>query len=86
MAIFLRFGIFKKIGKVRSSPGRTQGVHEGGGRAPCLVGKSCALRTPFSYMILLLVGKNSLYNLPEVLTTVPRKYPLFLFGVVLLQS
>ena len=30
----------------------------------------------------LLVGKNSLYNLLKVLTTVPRKYPLSLFRVV----
>ena len=33
------------------------------GRAPCLVGTLCASRTPFSCMLLLLVGKNSLYNL-----------------------
>ena len=33
-------------------------------------------------MILLLVGKNSLYNLPKVLTTVSRKYPLFSFRAV----
>ena len=43
---------------------------------------SCALQTLFSCTILLLVGKNSLYNLPKVLTTVPRKYPLFLFRAV----
>ena len=53
--------------------------------APCLVGTSCALRTPFSCTILLLVGKNSLYNLPKVLTPVSREYPLFLFRAVLLQ-
>ena len=32
-------------------------------RVPSLVGTSCALETPFSCMILLLVSKNSLYNL-----------------------
>ncbi len=46
------------------------------------MGTSCALRTPFSCTILLLVGKNSLYNLPKVLTTVSRKYPLFSFRAV----
>ena len=56
------------------------------GRAPCLVGTSCALRTLFSCTILLLVGKNSLYNLMKVLTTVPRKYPLFLFQAVFLTD
>ena len=30
----------------------------------------------------MLVGKNSLYNLPKVLTPVSRKYPLFLFRAV----
>ena len=52
------------------------------GRAPCLMGTSCASRTPFSCMLRILVGKNSLYILPKVLTTVSRKYPLFSFRVV----
>ena len=52
------------------------------GAPPCLVGTSCALQTPFSCSILLLVGKNSLYNLPKVLTTVSRKHVLSLFRVV----
>ena len=30
----------------------------------------------------ILVGKNTLYNLPKVLTTVSRKYPLFSFRAV----
>ena len=33
-------------------------------------------------MILLLVDKNSLYNLPKVLTTISCKYPLSLFRAV----
>ena len=52
------------------------------GRAPYLVGTSCALRTPFSYTTRILVGKNSLYNLLEVLTPVSRNYPLFVFRAV----
>ena len=47
---------------------------------------SCALRTLFSCTILLLVGKNSLYNLSKVLTTVSRKYPLFLFRAIFLTD
>ena len=33
-------------------------------------------------MLRILVGKNSLYILPKVLTTVSRNYPLFSFRVV----
>ena len=51
-------------------------------RAPYLVGTLCASRTPFSCMLHILVGKNSLYILPKVLTTVSRKYNLFSFQVV----
>ena len=61
-----------------------EGVAYPPGRAPYLVGTSCALRTPFSCAILLLVGKNSLYNLPKVLTTVSCKYILSLFRAVFL--
>jgi hypothetical protein len=43
-----------------------------------LVATSCTLRTPFSCGILLLVGKNLLYNLPKVSTSIPRQNPLFL--------
>ena len=43
---------------------------------------SCAFRTPFSCTIRILVGKNSLYILPKVLTPVSRNYPLFVFRVV----
>ena len=39
-------------------------------------------REKFSCTIRILVGKNSLYNLPKVLTPVSRKYSLFLFRVV----
>ena len=39
-------------------------------------------RTPFSCTLRMLVGKNSLYKLPKVLTTVSRKYPLFSFRAV----
>ena len=52
------------------------------GHAPYLVGTSCAFRTPFSYTLRILVGKNSLYNLPGVLTPVSRNYPLFVFRAV----
>ena len=54
------------------------------GCASCVVGTSCALWTPFSCMILLLVGNNSLYNLPKVLTTVSRKNLLSLFRAIFL--
>ena len=54
-------------------------------RSPYLVGTSCALRTLFSCMLRILVGKNSLYNLPKVLTTVSRKYPLFFLSCFLLE-
>ena len=87
-AIFLRFRILKKIGKLKvvrrahEATTRVEGAPYPLGAPPCLVGTSCALRTPFSCTILLLVGKNSLYNLPKVLTTVPRQYPLFLFWAV----
>ena len=47
---------------------------------------SCALWTPFSCTILLLVGKNSLYNLLKVLTTAPWQNPLFLFRAVFLTD
>ena len=46
------------------------------------MGTSCALRTPFSCTLCILVGKKSLYNLPKVLTLISRKYPLFLFRAV----
>ena len=48
------------------------------------MGTVCALWTPSSCTILLLVGKNSLYNLPKVLTTVSCKYILSLFRAVFL--
>ena len=56
------------------------------GRAPYLVGTSCASRTLFSCTIPLLVGKKSLYNLPKVLTTVSCKYTLPLFRAVFLTD
>ena len=43
---------------------------------------SCALRTPFSCTLRILVGKNSLYILPKVLTLVSRKFPLFSFRAI----
>ena len=46
------------------------------------MGTSCASRTPFSCTLRILVGKNSLYILPKVLTTVSRKYLLFSFRAV----
>ena len=61
---------------------RVEGAPYPLGAPPYLVSTSCALRTPFSCTIRILVGKNSLYNLPKVLTTVSRKYPLFLFRAV----
>ena len=88
MAIFISFGLLKNFRKkevVREgheASTRVEGAPTLTGHAPCLVDTSCALRTPFSYTILLLVGKNSLYILPKVLTTVSRKYPLFSFRVV----
>ena len=88
MAIFISFGILKNIRKeevVREgheASTRVEGVPTLTGRAPCLVDTSCASRTPISCMLRLLVGKNSLYILPKVLTTVSRKYPLFSFRVV----
>ena len=36
-------------------------------------------REKFSCMILLLVGKKSLYNIPKDLITIPQQNPLFLF-------
>ena len=56
------------------------------GAPPYLVGTSGALRTLFSCTIRILVGKNSLYNLPKVLTCVSRKYPLFLFRAIFCQG
>ena len=44
---------------------RVEGAPYRPGRAPYLVATSCALQTPFSYTLRILVGKNSLYNLPE---------------------
>ena len=64
---------------------RVEGAPYPPGRAPYLVGTSCAFWTPFSCTIRILVGKNSLYILPKVLTPVSRKYPLFSFRVVSLQ-
>ena len=61
---------------------RVEGAPCAPGHAPYLVGTSCALRTPFSCTLRILVGKNSLYNLPKVLTTVSRKNLLFLFRAV----
>ena len=72
MAIFIRFGIFKNFGKkevVREgheAPTREEGAPPYVGRTPCLVGTLCASRTLFSSMLRILVGKNSLYSLPEV--------------------
>ena len=71
----------KILGTKNTAGGQAPG-HEGPGRAPCLVGTLCASRTPFSCMLRILVGKNSLYILPKVLTTVSRKYPLFSFRAV----
>ena len=81
MAIFLRFGIFRKIENKKQSgkDTRVEGAPYPPGRAPSLVGTLCALWTPFSCTILLLVGKKSLYNLPKVLTTVSHKYLMFFF-------
>ena len=50
------------------------------------MGTSCALRTSFSCAILILFGKNLLFNLPKVLTTVSRKYLLSLFRAVFLTD
>ena len=57
-----------------------------GGAPPRLVATSCAFRTPFSCRILVLVSKNSLYNLPRVLTPVSCNYPLFVFRAVFLTD
>ena len=65
---------------------RVEGTPYPPGHAPCLVGTSCALRTPFSCTILLSVGKNSLYNLPKVFTIVSRKYPLSLLRAIFLTD
>ena len=65
---------------------RVEGAPYPTGRAPYLVGTSCALRTPFSYTTCILVGKNSLYNLPGVLTPVSRKNLLSLFRAVFLTD
>ena len=56
------------------------------GRAPLPRGHLVYPPTPFSCMILILVSKNSLYNLPKVLTTVPRKNPLFSFRAIFLTD
>ena len=56
------------------------------GAPPCLVGTLCALRTLFSYRTSILVGKNSLYNLPGVLTPVSRKNLLSLFRAIFCQG
>ena len=50
------------------------------------MGTLCASRTSFSCTLLLFVGKNSLYNLPKVLTTVSRKYLMSLFRAVFLTD
>ena len=79
-------------GDLEWKSGKLWGGHEAGrralppGRAPCLVGTSCALRTLFSCTIRILVGKNSLYNLPKVLTTVPRQNPLLLLRAIFLTD
>ena len=88
MAIFISFGIFKNfrkkevVQKGHEAPTRVEGAPPLLGAPPCLVGTLCASRTPFSCTIRILVGKNSLYILPKVLTTVSRKYPLFSFRTV----
>ena len=64
---------------------RVEGASYPTGHATCLVGTSCALRTPFSCMILIFVGKNSLYNLPKILTTVSRKIFCLCFELFLPQ-
>ena len=56
------------------------------GAPPYLVSTLCAFQTPFSCTIRILVGKNSLYILPKVLTPVSRKYSLFLFRAVFLTD
>ena len=77
MAIFISFGLFKDfrkkevVRKGHEAPTREEGAPPVG-RAPCLVGTSCASRTPFSCMLRILVGKNLLYILLKVLTTVGR--------------
>ena len=88
MAIFISIGIFKnfrkkeEVRKGHKDSTRAEGAPTLTGRASCLVGTSCALRTPFSCAILLSVGKNSLYNLSKVLTPVSCNYPLFVFRAV----
>lgn len=87
MAIFISFGLFKNfrkkevVRKGHEAPTREEGAPPRRAR-PCLVGTSSASRTPFSCMLRILVGKNSLYILPKVLTTVSRKYPLFSFQAI----
>ena len=85
MAIFISFGIFKNfrkkevVRKGHEASTRVEGAPTLPGRAPCLVATSYASQTLFSCTLRILVGKNSLYILLKVLTTVSRKYPLFLF-------
>ena len=87
MAIFTSFGIFKNfrkkevVRKGHEAPTRVEGTPLLG-TPPYLVGTSCASRTLFSCTLRILVGKNSLYKLPNVLTTVSGKYPLFSFRAV----
>jgi len=88
MAIFISFGIFKNFGNQdvirerHEASTRVEGAPTLPGRAPCLLATSCASQPPFSCTLRILVGKNSLYNLPKVLITVSRKYPLFSFRAV----
>ena len=92
MAISLHFGTFKNLWKQEvireghEASTRVEGAPTLTGHAPCLMGTSCTSRTLFSCTLLLLVGKNSLYNLPKGLTTVSRKNLLFLFRAVFLTD
>ena len=88
MAIFLRFGIFKNFRKQKvireghEASTRVEGAPTLTWRAPCLMDTSCVPRTPFSCTLRILVGKNSLYNLPKVLTTVSCKNIMSLFRAI----
>ena len=63
----------------------TRGLHEGGGRAvpywarPLPRGNLVRFPDSVFYTTRILVSKNSLYNLPGVLTPISRNYPLFVF-------
>ena len=50
------------------------------------MGPSGTFPTLFSYRILVCQDKNSLYILPDVLTTISQKSPLFLFRAIFLTD